>query len=91
MFIYGEEKFIRAHCGRESYYNQSYDRIVRECPCSNCDKHLGEQVKYPDFHKDFYFEDDTMNDWKFCPYCGESKDKPRAKNINNTIKLRSKK
>lgn len=68
--FYGSVRFIKAHQDtRISYYNHSYDRYVRDALCSECGKIIGEQAKYPDFHKEFYFNDEK-NDYEYCPYCG---------------------
>lgn len=72
MLIYPKETLIKAHADRRiSYYNHSYDRYVRDAMCSSCYKIIGEQVKYPDFDKEFKFEPTEKNHYKFCPYCGE--------------------
>lgn len=72
MLIYPSETFIRAHADRSNlYYDHSYDRYVRDAVCSACHRTIGEQVKYPDFEKEFIFESVEKNYYKFCPYCGE--------------------
>lgn len=72
MLIYSTETLIIAHADkRNPYYNHHYDRYVRDAACSKCGRALGEQVKYPDFDKEFKFELVEKNNYKFCPYCGE--------------------
>ena len=72
--IYGSERFIKAHQGiGNRYYNHSYDRYVRDALCSGCGKVIGEQVKYPDFWKDFHFDNEKDN-YTHCPYCGHKMD-----------------
>ena len=69
--FYGNEIFIKAHQDiRAEYYNHSYDRYVRDAFCSKCKKTIGEQVKYPDFHKEFVFDNAKENLYTHCPYCG---------------------
>ena len=40
--------FIKAHSGRTSYYNHSFDRMVRETYCSECMSFIGNQNMYED-------------------------------------------
>lgn len=74
MLVYSKEKSIKAHEDiNRPYYNHSYDRYVRDAICGNCGKVIGEQVKYPDFHKEFRFDEEyEKEEYKFCPYCGEA-------------------
>ena len=68
--IYGNKRLIYAHQDvSRPYYNHSYDRDVRDALCSECGKVIGEQVKYPDFEKDFSFGDEK-DKYTHCPYCG---------------------
>ena len=70
VMIYGSEKFIKAHQDvRNSYYNHSYDRCVRDALCSECGKVIGEQNKYPDFAEEFFFGNEKDN-YTHCPFCG---------------------
>ena len=72
MLIYTKPRFIRAHQNpKVSYENHSYDRYVRTAICKECGTTIGEQVKYPDFEKEFTFKDRDMNKYSFCPYCGK--------------------
>lgn len=72
MLVYSSEKFIGAHENTSiSYRNHSYDRHVRDAICGNCGKLIGEQIKYPNFDKQFYFENTETRKWKHCPYCSE--------------------
>jgi predicted amidohydrolase len=72
MLVYSKETFIRAHEDRgDSYKNHSYNRYVRDAICNKCGEIIGEQVKYSDFDKEFYFEDEDKRVWKYCPICAE--------------------
>lgn len=72
MLIFSTQTLIKAHADkRNPYYNHSYPRYVRDAECSNCGMLIGEQVKYPDFDKEFKFEATEKNGYKFCPYCGK--------------------
>ena len=72
MLVYSNEKFIKAHENTSiSYRNHSYDRHVRDAICANCGTVLGEQVKYFNIDKQFYFGNAEMRNWKYCPYCSE--------------------
>ena len=69
--IYSPPTFIKAHQDMSRhYYNHSYDRYVRHAMCSKCGTPIGEQVRYPDFEKEFKFEETEKNSYKYCPYCG---------------------
>ena len=69
--FYSRVKTIKAHQDRSvPYYNHSYDREVRDALCSNCGVVIGEQVKYPDFDKDFHFDSKEKDSFSFCPHCG---------------------
>lgn len=68
--VYGNKRLIYAHQNiMIPYYNHSYDRDVRDALCSRCGKVIGEQVRYPDFEKDFRFGDEK-DKYTHCPYCG---------------------
>ena len=68
--FYGSEKFIKAHQDvRNSYYNHSYDRKIRDAICSSCGKIIGEQDNYIDFKLGFRFGNEK-DDYTHCPYCG---------------------
>lgn len=69
--IYSPQIFIGAHQDiTNRYYNHSYPRYVRHAMCSKCGKAIGEQVRYPDFEKEFKFDETEKNSYKYCPYCG---------------------
>lgn len=71
MLVYLPETFIKAHENVSiPYKNHSYDRYVRFCICGSCGSQVGEQVKYPNFEKEFSFADKEKGDWIFCPICG---------------------
>lgn len=70
MLIYSPAIMVLAHTKATPYYNHSYDRYVRNAGCDKCGATIGEQVKYPDFDKEFQFADRDYNKFKFCPYCG---------------------
>lgn len=68
--FYTNERFIKAHQDiSRPYYNHSYDRYVRDVLCVACGRTIGEQSKYPDFSKEFYFESEK-DKYTNCPYCG---------------------
>jgi DNA-directed RNA polymerase subunit RPC12/RpoP len=72
MVVYSKEQFIQAHENISiPYYNHSYDRYVRDAICGSCGHTLGEQNKYPDLFKEFRYDDNSKNEWKHCPYCGD--------------------
>ena len=45
---------IKAHSGRTSYYNHSFNRNVRQVFCYECLGYIGTQVKY-DLQDEYVF------------------------------------
>ena len=68
--------FIKAHSGRTSYYNHSFDRCVREVYCAECMKFIGKQVMYED-QDEYNFENDNIKNYIYCPYCAHKFNKER--------------
>ena len=49
-----------------------YSLEKRDAICSSCGKIIGRQVKYKGIDNDFDFSDNEKQDYKYCPYCGNS-------------------
>lgn len=68
---------IKAHSGRTSYYNHSFDRSIRQVFCYECLGYIGTQVKY-DLQDEYVFEDANVNNYIYCPYCAHKFNKERV-------------
>ena len=69
--------FIKTHSGRTSYYNHSFDRLVREAYCSECMGFIGHQTMY-DGQEEYHFDDNHVDKYIYCPYCSHKFDKKRV-------------
>ena len=68
--FYSNPYFIKAHQNRSiRYYNNGYDREVRDAICSNCGAVIGEQQKY-EIENQFHFIENEKENYTHCPYCG---------------------
>lgn len=72
MIIYSSEKHFKAHSAEHP--KDYYDNTRRMVCCLGCGEILGTQILFDHCKKrGFKYEEDSkMDNWKHCPYCGES-------------------
>jgi predicted RNA-binding Zn-ribbon protein involved in translation (DUF1610 family) len=63
MLVYSNPVYIEDN-------GNGYDLDERDAICANCGKVIDRQKKYSGW-KEFGFSENVIEEWKYCPFCGE--------------------